>query len=74
MSITILSSEDILFKSCNYTSIRYLSNKEHLSALSHRSYDDRDDTTKNTMYVLPIGMSVIKYNNNNLNINTLKIG
>ena len=74
MSVTILSSEDILFKSCNYTSIRYMINKDTLSAVSHRSYEDRDDMTKKTMYILPIGISIIKYNNNNLNINIIQIG
>jgi chaperone BCS1 len=49
-------------------------NKDTLSAVSHRSYEDRDDMTKKTMYILPIGISIIKYNNNNLNINIIQIG
>lgn len=74
MSVTILSSEDILFKSCNYTSIRYLTNIHNLCAVSHRSYDDRDDTTKNTMFILPLGTSEIIYKDTKLNLNVEQIG
>ena len=74
MSVTILSSEDILFKSCNYTSIRYLTNIHNLCAVSHRSYDDRDDTTKNTMFILPLDTSEIIYKDTKLNLNIEQLG
>ena len=74
MSITILSESDVLFKSCNYTSYRYLIDKTNLCAISQRCYDDRDDTNKTTVFILPIGNSNILYNDKNMIINFEQIG
>ena len=75
MSITI-TSNDILFKACNYTSIRYKTNidKMDVNAISYRKYDDRDDKVKETMYILPLGKTEIKYNNVHLSIDVVNHG
>ena len=73
MSITI-TGNDLLFKACNYTSLRYVSNLSHMNALSYKKYDDRDDKCKETMFILPLGKTDIEYKTVNLSLDLVNHG
>ena len=73
MSVTI-TSNDLLFKACNYTSLRYVSNLSHMNALSYKKYDDRDDKCKETMFILPLGKTDIEYKTVNLSLDVVNHG
>ncbi len=75
MSITI-TSNDVLFKACNYVSLRYKKNidKMNVNAISYKKYDDRDDKVKETMYILPLGITEIIYKNVKLSLDVVNHG
>jgi len=64
----------MLFKACNYTSLRYAINKSKMNAVSYNKYDDRDDKVKETMYILPLGKTDIEYINIKLSLEVVNHG
>jgi hypothetical protein len=61
--ITIIGSDNILYKSCMYNCYKYLINKTNLSVVSYRNLDANEDEDHKSMYLLPIGISELDYKN-----------
>lgn len=72
--VTILGSDNILYKSCMYSSFKYLIDKNKLSVISYRNLDANEDVDHKSMYVLPIGISELDYKNNKISVEVIEKG